>query len=196
MPIGQVAIDSDVCVVHARGRVRDQAHQQRPPDSRIGEQLARGQSHRVEQIGWRKWIIDIARALLAQEHRDAQVERIQLASGRSKEMECPAGQRRLLLLIERIQNAQRRNRRVVVDSATLSTPARQALFEEIAERLVEASHPFAAHVAKTQRRVLFDELVPFEQVVGRLDRHRHQIVKLYLDQHQTVAQQRIGFLRA
>ncbi len=50
LPRRQKPIDLDVCAVDARCRIRDQSHHQRPPDSRIGEQLARGQSHRVEQV--------------------------------------------------------------------------------------------------------------------------------------------------
>src|SRR6202049_2039779 len=164
MAVGQEAIDSYVRAVDARCGVSDQAHQQRPPDSRIGKQLARGQSHRIQQVARRKGVIDIACAWLAQEHANAQVESLLLTSCRSKEMRGTFGQRRLLFLIESIQNAQGRDRCVVVDATSLSTPARHALFEEIVECLVEARQPYTAHVAKEQRRVLLDELVHVEQV--------------------------------
>ena len=196
MPIGQEAVDSYVCVVDAGCDVGDQAHHQRPPDSRIGKKLARGQSHRVEQVGRRERIVDLARTRLAQQDGNAQIESVCLTPGHSEQMEGALGQRRLLLLIECVQNAQRRERCVMVDAATLATPAGQALFEEIVERLVEALHPFDAHVAKGHRSVVFDELVRFEQVVGRLDRHHHQIVKLRLDQREAIPQQRIGGRRA
>ncbi len=129
LPGREKAIELDVRGVDALRRIGDQPHHQAAarfsdrgtararsiPSHRAGSPAKRDCRCRVR----RKSRIRIEIAL---------IEGIQLAPGPSKEIEGASRERRLLLLIERIQDAQGGNRRIVIDAASLSCARRACAF--------------------------------------------------------------------
>ncbi len=138
--VGQEAVERDVELVDLRREVGQHALHERPPHARIGIDRTRRRADRVEDVAHRERVVDVARTGVAQQHLDAQVERGHLAVREAVEEAGRVLERRLPVVVERGQHAQRRERRVGVGPPSLAPLAfDHAPLEEIAQRLVEAA---------------------------------------------------------
>ena len=92
-------------------------------------------------------------------------------------------------MIEGVEHAQRSDRAVRVGAPALPALPLEPLLEQILERLLEALDPLGALGAKIHDLDIGDELVLLEQVVGALDRCRHDLDQARQELRAAFAQQ-------
>ena len=107
MPIGEQSVQPNIELGGRWRDVGDQPLHQWAPDASVREQRAGSHADGVEHMIRRQWVVDISRKFLAEQHADAQVERVDFALGQATQEFRGVDQRGLLVMIEGVEHAQR-----------------------------------------------------------------------------------------
>ena len=157
---------------------------------RAGVDGARGRAERVQDVGDRERIVGVAPCRVGQQHVHARIERVPFASREAVEELRRGLERRLLLVIERRQHAQRRERGVGVEPAPLPPFAGDPPGEAVGQRALEQRQPVAAAALERFDLAVGHVAVRLEEVAGELERAAHHLDHLGAEEAVAVLQQR------